>query len=93
MSVPYTEGSILQFTPVTESTLARFKDKDGESWTEVVIGWAIRVRWVREDDDTSEQDMETGLTPVILDSDGWPYTVQDYLLDRDVVYTGIIRRV
>jgi hypothetical protein len=94
MTAPYTEGSILQFTPATDTAYARFETKSGESWTELILGWAVYVRWVRDnEDEPAVGDMETGIIPVLLDMDGYPATLREYLLDRDAEFRGVMRRV
>lgn len=102
MSTRYTVGSILQFSPAPDGMHARFAPKDGAGadgreawWSHPIVGWAVYVRWVREDaDEVSDEDMETAMTPVILDDEGYPRTVPDYFLDYpDAVYKGVLRNV
>ncbi len=70
--------SILNFTPVDPDLWeVTFTSKD-DTWTLPVIGFAVVVSYNGKDDGELS---ESVLNPVVLDEEGFPAPVQQYLND------------
>lgn len=85
-----TTNSILSFTPDPTGWTCEFTaHPTGETWTELVIGWAASVTWndwqkdspQGLEDPTGDQH-ETEVAAILL-SEGMPIHLRWYLADRD----------
>jgi hypothetical protein len=79
-----TVGTVLQIMPTTGHV--DFTAKDGETWSLPLIGWALCVRYVDED----EKVYETEVEPLLL-LDEQPTTLHWYRLDFEVWPTYKVR--
>lgn len=90
----YTEGSILQYTPQTDTWLVEFKTDD-QTWEVPVIGWAVVVVFTDWDEHGNELDeMQTHIEPVLLDEiDATPALLREYLDNRTKGIKHTLRRI
>lgn len=71
-----TEGTILNLTPAAGTV--EFTTK-GESWTLPLIGWAVVVTYLGDEEEGAGLEYETSVHPVILAEDQYPETVPTFL--------------
>lgn len=89
MTMRYSEGNVLSFTPDSGWQIKFLGDNDSE-WTATVVGWAVVAKYTKLD-----TILETEVQAVVVGNLGRVVTVADYIAaDEEVtVVAAVVQRL